>query len=361
MSAACAGAIGALDGDLGLLVAFTSEIEDAGRAAAELASAAGDAPAVGMSGKGIFTANNPLDDGCAVVAFDRSTEAGVGVARDAAEDFRGAALRAATEAVEGISGPANLMMLFVDARAGDLADAIAGAFEVCGPDVPLAGGASGGPHPVQFAQGEALRDAIVAVAVRSDRRIGVGNAHSCSIVGEPAVVTRSNENVIEEIGGRPAAEVYVERVGGRADISEEAFEGMAITHPLAQPESHGNRRLRHVRGRTPEGGLLCSTQIAVGATIEFTVLSLEELIHSASHSARSALEALGTEPGAALLFDCAGRRKVLGHGQAQEVKAITETFGGEMPLAGLYTDGEIARINGPQGDFNHAVVSVTFG
>jgi hypothetical protein len=361
MAAACASALSSLEGDPGLLVAFTSEIEDPRLAAAELANAAKGVPAAGMSGKGIFTANDPLDDGCAVVAFDRSVEAGVGVGRDAGSDFRGAARRAAAEAASGIGDRAGLMMLFIDTRAGDLADAIAGAYEVCGPDVPLAGGAAGGSEPVQFADGEALGDAIVAIAVRSERSIGVGNAHSCSVVGEPAVITRANDYVIDEIGGRPAAEVYLQRVGGRAEISDETFEAMAITHPLAQPQAHGNRRLRHVRGRTPEGGLICSTQIPVGTTVEFTVLSLEELISSASSSARSSLDSLrGQTPGAALLFDCAGRRKVLGHGQAQEVKAITETFGGEIPLAGLYTDGEVARLNGPEGDFNHAVVSVTF-
>ena len=361
METACRSALESFNGDLGLLVAFTSEIEDPKRAAAELASAAGDAPAVGMSGKGIFTANDPLDDGCAVVAFDRSVEAGVGVGREAGLDFRAAAHRAASEAVAGIRESADLMMLFVDTRSGDLADAIAGAYEVCGPGVPLAGGASGGSEPVQFAGGEALGDAIVAVALRSERAIGVGNAHSCSVVGEPSVVTRADDRVIEEIDGRPAVEAYLGRIGGRVEISDEIFEKMAITHPLAQPMSHGNRRLRHVHGRTPEGGLVCSTQIPVGSTVEFTVLSLEELISSASNSARSSLDALGSgSPGAALFFDCAGRRNVLGHGQAQEVKAITETLGGEIPLAGLYTDGEVARINDPEGDFNHAVVSVSF-
>jgi len=176
------------------------------------------------------------------------------------------------------------------------------------------------------------------------------------------VVTASDGQVIAEIDGRPAEEVYIERVGGRGGrLSDEAFEAMAITHPLAQPEEHGNRRLRHVLGRSDGGGLICATQIPVGATIEFTVLSLNELVSSGWDSVTASLASLGNDcPKAALVFDCAGRRRVLGHGQAEEVTGITRSFGEAPPFAGLYTDGEVARIRGAKGDHNHAVVTVTF-
>ena len=362
VATACGAALDSLSSEPGLLVAFTSQLEDSRVAAAQLGAAAGSAPSVGMTGKGIFAANDPIDDGCVVVAFDKTIECGVGVGRNAGADFRAAGHSAALEAVEQIDDQAGLLLLFVDVRAGDLADAIAGAYEVTGPDVPTAGGASSGGEPAQYALGEALSDAVVAVAVRSPHPIGVGNAHSCSVVGERSVVTRSEGKVIEEIDGRPAVDVYLAKVGGRNEMSDEAFEAMAITHPLAQPEAHGNRRLRHVLGRTADGGLECSTNIPAGAVVEFTVLSLEELVHSAVQSVDASLEPLGqVEPGAALLFDCAGRRRVLGHGQAHEVKAIGESFGDSPPpLAGLYTDGEVARLSGEKGDYNHAVVTVSF-
>ena len=62
------------------------------------------------------------------------------------------------------------------------------------------------------------------------------------------------------------------------------------------------------------------------------------------------------------MFDCAGRRRVLGDAQDQEVRAISDSFGTPAPpLAGLYTNGEVARVRGAKGDHNHAVVTVTFG
>ncbi|MEK6251286.1 MAG: FIST N-terminal domain-containing protein [Actinomycetota bacterium] len=361
VAAACGAAVDSLDSELGLLVAFTSKLDDARRVAAQLVDASRGAPSVGMTGDGVFAANEPIEDGCVAVAFDKAIECGIGVGGNESKDFRAAGHDAARDALEQLSDQAGLLMLFVDTRAGDLADAIAGAYEVSGPEVPMAGGAASGADPAQYAHGEALTDGVVGVALRSEQPIGVGNAHSCSVVGEPSIVTRSESQLIAEIDGRPAEEVYLERVGGRGQMSDEAFEAMAITHPLAQPEAHGNRRLRHILGRSHERGLLCATHIPAGTAIEFTVLSLDELLRSGWDSVTSSVESLGDhQPEAALVFDCAGRRRVLGHGQAQEVKAITESFGEPPPLAGLYTDGEVARTRGTQGDYNHAVVTVTF-
>jgi hypothetical protein len=361
VSRACEGAIESLAGNPGLLVAFTSGLEDAAGAASGIAAAAGGATAVGMTGKGIFAANEPIDEGCVAVAFGKAIECGVGVGRDAAKDFRGAGLDAARGALDGLSRQPSLLMLLVDARAGDLAEAIAGADAACGPDLPIAGGAASGPSPIQYANGEALTDAVVAVAIRSAKPIGIGNAHSCSVVGEPSVVTASEGQTILEIDGRPAETVYMERVGGRGELSDEAFEAMAITHPLARPGADGTRLLRHVLGRAGNGGLQCSSNMAVGSTIEFTVLSLDELVRTGRDSVRSSIDALGHEqPRAALIFDCAGRRRVLGHGQAEEVSGITKSFKESLPLAGLYTDGEVARVRSPRGDHSHAVVTVSF-
>lgn len=357
---ACGAAVESLSGDPGLLVAFTAGLEDPGRAAAQLHEVAAGAPAVGMTGKGVFGINDPIDDGCVAVAFESGIESAVGIGSKASEDFRAAGRNATRVALDQLSGEASLLMLLVDVSGGDLAQAIAGSYEVAR-ELPMAGGASSGEPPFQYAGGQALTDAVIAVAIHSPRKVGIGNAHSCSVVGDRSLVTRSEGRVIVEIDGRPAEEVYLERVGGRADLEDEAFEAMAITHPIAQPESHGNRRLRHVLGRWGGGGLLCSTNIPENAVIEFTVLSQAELVRSACDSIGVSVEAIGNrDPEAVLLFDCAGRRRVLGHGQAQEVRAISESFVEPPPLAGLYTDGEVARLSGPKGDHNHAVVTVTF-
>src|SRR6476469_9189064 len=76
---ACNAAVASLDGDLGLLLAFTAGERDA----AAIADAAGDAPSAVMSGKGVFAANEPVNDGCVALAFERSIECALGIAHKA--------------------------------------------------------------------------------------------------------------------------------------------------------------------------------------------------------------------------------------------------------------------------------------
>jgi len=363
---ACEAAVDALDGDPGLVLAFAAGPLDAEAAAGGMVRAAPGAICAGLTGSGVFTADGPLEQGCAAIAFDRSTRAGLGVGVPEGDRLRQAGHDAAEAALADLGeGPGSpLLILLLDFAAGDIAEAIAGAYEACGPGVPLAGGACAGSHPFQMAAGEALTGSVVAVAVRRPKPFGIGNAQACETIGETSIVTRSEGNVILEIDGRPAQEVYLEQLGlDGGPLSDEDFASMAITHPLAQPELHGNRRLRHVLGRAGKGSLRCSTHIPASAAIEFTVLGRRQLVRSGWDSVGSALEALDGRPAeAALVFDCAGRRKVLGEALDEEVAAIADSFGdpGPPPTIGLYTSGEVARTRGAKGDYNHAVVTVAF-
>ena len=81
---------------------------------------------------------------------------------------------------------------------------------------------------------------------------------------------------------------------------------------------------------------------------------------SALAALRDALAPLQGGARAALVFDCAARRSVLGIDPQTEVDVLTSALGSDRPLVGLYTRGEVARTRGASGDLNHAVVIVAF-
>lgn len=362
VAAACDEAVRSLGGDVGLLLAFTSGDLDFDASATALADAAGGAPEAGLSGRGLFSADGPLDEGCVAMAFSDKVRASVGASLDASADLRTAGRLSAERALEDLDGDADLMLLFIDSSKGDIADTIAGAYEAAGPRVPLAGGAAGGAEKCHFHRGEATTDSVVAVAVASDASIGIGNTQSCSTRGTPSIVTRSDGLRLEEIDGRPAEAVYLEQLGftGVA-LDDEEFVALAETHPLAQPELHGDVRLRHVIERAGDGALITGTNIPASAAIEFGSLDFDDLLASGRQSVADAAEAAGAVPKAALVFDCAGRRRALRDGLPQEVEAINGALPSPAPLAGLYTHAEVARLQGAKGDRNHAVVTVAFG
>jgi hypothetical protein len=297
------------------------------------------------------------------LAFGPEMDVGVGLACDASRDLR-AAGRAAAESALARVHPApghGVLLLFVDPASGDEAAAVEGAYAVAGSRLPLAGGGADGYPSHLFADGHHCADAVVAVAIASPAPVGLGVAHGCRPLTVPAIATRTQGRALLELDGRPAEEVYLEGLGlpGRS-LDDDGFEALAVLHPLAQAELHGGIRLRHVRGRAGEGGLACATPIPPNAAVWFTEQSRESIVESAAEAAREALAALAGPPRAALVFDCAARRRALGERLDDEARALVGALGGVPALAGLHTRGEVGRTHGAKGDRNHAVVVVGF-
>lgn len=359
-------AVEALGRRPGGVLVFVAEDGESLRAATETAGrVAPGVPVAGMTGSGVMTASGPLMDGCVAIAFDASIEVGVGVGRDASADPRGAGRAATSEAlahVEREDGhPA--LLLFADPDVGDQSDVVAGAYEVVGGRVPLAGGAAGGACLVT-ANGVHTHS-VVAVALVSPMPIGVGLAHGCRITGAPAIVTRAQGHAVVQLNGRPAVDVYLEKLGrGGERLTDLEFERVALTHPLAQRELSGDVRLRYVRGRTANGALVCATTIPEYAAVEVSEETPGDVLDSASVAARAALDQLvGAAPTAAVVFDCASRR-LIGGDELARLEAATLASSLGVPgaaFAGVYTRGEIGRVRGAKGDRNHSLVVVVFG
>jgi hypothetical protein len=357
-------ALDALDRDPGLVLIFPTGVDDPGDAVAQAQAAAGDAQVVGMTGTGAITAGGAIATGCSALAFTASLPFGVGVG--ASREPRAAGRAAAEKALDEVDPDAGhpVLLLFVDSESGDQAEIVAGAYEVAGGQIPLAGGAAGGLLRAQFAGGKALTDSVVAVAIVASAPIGVGIGHGCVPRGEPSIVTRSNGRTVFQLDGRPAERVYLEKLGLEdVELSEADFEAVAMVHPLAEPELSGEVRPRSVRTRASGGGLVCATSIESNAAVDVCDHVPEAIVTSARASVEEAVRPLPGAAEVALLFDCAARSPQFGNPlAAREIESIVSAFGMPAPcLAGVYTRGEIGRARGAKGDRNYSVVVVAFG
>jgi hypothetical protein len=357
-------ALEALGRDAGLVLIFPTGVLDPQEAATQAQAAAGDVRVAGMTGTGSITASGAIESGCSAIAFDSSLAVGVGASTSS--DPRAAGRSAAADALLDVArdGSHAALLLFVDSECGDQAEIVAGAYEIAGGRIPLAGGAAGGPVRAQFADGEALSGGVVAVALVSRTPIGVGIAHGCVPRGAPSIVTRSRGEIVLQLDGRPAEAVYLEKLGVRDDaLSDDDFEMIAMAHPLAQPELRGDLRPRYVRGRAPAGGLVCATSIETNAAVSVCEHKPEAIVRSAASAVDEALRHLSGPAEAVLLFDCASRSEWFGNPLAShELASIVSSFGDPTPaLAGAYTRGEIGRIRGAKGDRNYSLVVVALG
>ena len=324
------------------------------------------APLVGMTGNAVLARDGAHENACTVLALAAPVQAAVRVESGASAAPRAAGERAAAGALAAVDSSlgSRVLLMFVDTRTGDQAEVIAGAYDAAGPAVPLAGGAAGGPEPFQIGEGKLLTDSIVAVALVTPTPIGVGVAHGCQPRSAPSIVTKADGRTVLQLDGRRAEDVYLEKLGLADRVLQDwEFEAVSVVHPLAQPELSGDVRLRHVLGRTGDGGLVCATHLPANAAVEFTNEEPDGIVVSAWDAVVSALGQLeGAPPRAAIIFDCAGRKRALAvHGTAldREASALIQSLGDDPPpLAGLYTHGEIGRVRGAKGDRNHAVVVV---
>ena len=355
------GAVAALGCDPGLVLVFAAGAEEPHALAAGAQAAAPNARVAGMTGCAAMTADGLVDNGCAAIAFSSSLAVGVGAAEVA--DPREAGRVAAAEALADLDDASHhVMLLFVDSDSGDQAEAVAGAYGVAGRTIPLAGGAAGGVRRAQIADGHALTKGVVAVAIGASTPIGVGIAHGCRPCGAPSIVTRSVGGTVLQLDGRPAQDVYFEKLGVDGDLDDEQFELFAMMHPLAQPELRGALRPRYLRARTADGGLVCATSIEPNAAVEICFQTPDTIVESARTAVHDAVSQLHGRPDAAVVFDCAARGAWSGGPLAQrELDTLVAAFGHPAPcLAGVYTRGEIGRIRGAKGDRNHSVIVAAF-
>jgi len=88
-----------------------------------------------------------------------------------------------------------LMLLSDGLSGGRQMEVVRGAYDVATAEVPLVGGCAGDYLAMRSTQQlhdrEVLEGAVVAAAISSDRRLGVGVSHGWTPVGEPMLVTGS--------------------------------------------------------------------------------------------------------------------------------------------------------------------------
>ena len=353
-----------------LLMIFCSINYDMSRLVNAVRKEAGDGTIiVGCSSMGQVVAPAATDNSVVVAAlggpgFQVSTR----LARGAAARQRDAGAEAAG-CLADVDSPNTILMLLNDGLTGEQHEVVRGAYGVVGGTVPLVGGCSADEltysRTYQF-HGDAdsvevLSDSVIGVAIGSDAPIGVGIAHGWRKQGDPMVVTKSEGGVVFELDHEPALDVFLRRIGADRSLAEDAvaFRAAAFSRPLGMSRRSGEDIRAVHAGDVDTGSLSCLADVPQGALTWLMETDADSLVDGAGTSCAEAVAGLsGAEPIGMLLFDCGGRKIMLGRdGLDREGQAITEVAG-ETPFAGFYTYGEVARTRGSRGMHHLTVVSL---
>jgi hypothetical protein len=372
--AASAGADAATDAlrgpDPRLLIVFCSDSYDLPKLLAAINEKSGDAPLIGCSTAGEIAASGARDTSVVVTAIGGpGFEVRTAAARDAASDLRSAGAEVAGPVWE-LDDPAHrVLLMLTDGLAGDQAEIVRGAYSVTGATVPLVGGCAGDDMKMkvtyQLHGDEVLEDSAVSAAIGSDDPIGIGVRHGWRRIGEPMMVTDSSGNRVHALDDRPALDVYLERLDPPKEVWTDAtaFTNFALTHPLGLDRETSEDHVRFIGDANFEDRSLgCIAEVPAGGLAWLMEGDDESVLDATDDACRDALSDLnGSAPLGVVAFDCIARRGVLGDsGVSKEVERIAAHASG-APVAGFYTYGEFARVQGVTGFHNQTLVILALG
>ncbi|HYO08326.1 MAG TPA: FIST N-terminal domain-containing protein [Tepidisphaeraceae bacterium] len=227
------------------------------------------------------------------------------------------------------------------------------ALDAAAPGLPLIGGmASGARQPgenVLVRNDELLEDGFVGVSLSGAVEVTTVVSQGCRPVGRAMVVTRSRENVIEQLGGRPALTALREMVDDMSDADKELLgNGLLIGRAISEYREsfgRGDFLVRNLMGVDQNSGAIAVTDfVRVGQTVQFHVrdagTATEDLalLLASQQSAEPA-------PGAALLFSCNGRGTRMFDQPCHDVSAARRAMP-RTPVAGFFAAGELGPIGG---------------
>lgn len=245
----------------------------------------------------------------------------------------------------------NLSVIFSDGSIDDSSSLLYGLQEKLGRSFPLVGGsASANLHSLRtylYFNQEVLTDASAGILLGGGRlNFGMGIKHGWKPLGKPRQITLSRGNMVFEIDGAPAANLYEEYLA--QDISElkKQLKRISILYPLGiYLSGEDEYLLRNISSVQDNGSLFFQGDVPQGSIIRLMIGTKESCLVATRQAAEEAK--IGLKKGIeyfVLVFDSVSRYMLLGREAAKELEIIKEVFGSDTPIIGLYTYGEHAPL-----------------
>jgi hypothetical protein len=219
-----------------------------------------------------------------------------------------------------------------------------------GPNIPLTGGLAG--DGADFTETLVGGDCaprprtVVGIGFYGNAiRIGHGSAGGWDLFGPRRHVTKSTGNVLFELDGQPALDLY-ERYLGPED--SKGLPGSALLFPIQvhdakHPDSAVVRTVLAVDHK--ERSMTFAGDVPQGWTAQLMHGNFDRLAEGAADAARQARVSLDASEGEhqfSILISCIGRRLLMGQRTSDEAEAAGAVLGTDTVRLGFYSYGEIS-------------------
>jgi hypothetical protein len=309
-----------------------------------------DTRIVGCSTAGEITAEG-VDDGTCVISaveFANTALAFASTPLNSMDDSFAAGVRLG----QALAAPdLKAVLLFgpgVQINGSGLVD---GMTSIIGSTVTITGGLAGdgGAFQQTFTVGtDGISDHhIVAIGLSGDHlRLGHGSFGGWEAFGPARKVTRCTGNILYELDGEPALDVYKRYLGDHA--SGLPASGLLFPFAMLGEDHNAIGLIRTILAvDETQGSLTLAGEINANGYLKLMHASTDKLVNGAESAAELASKStarMGTGQGdqLAILVSCVGRKLVMGNRVDEEVEAVAEVLGQDAILTGFYSYGEIS-------------------
>ena len=362
------------------MIAFTSTNFDQKETVRGIREAGGRALLVGCSDAGEITNEGPTQKTVAVMAIRSDTISCVtGLGKNVKGGAREAGRAVAQEVKDKAKESLRAFIMLPDVLTGNGSDIVRGVLDVLGAHFPVVGGAAGDDFlfekTYQYRDDEVESGAVAGIGLAGSFTLGIGVRHGWLPIGMPMRVTKAQGAVLAELDHKPAISIYEDYFGQKADeLRHEPLARLAITYPLGLkiPEYEEEYLIRDPITVNPDGSITCAAEIPEGAEVRLMIGSKEHAVEAAEDAARHLMKEFEidhTHPRFVLMFNCIAREKLFGNKAQDEIRAVMNIIGPDVPLLGFYTYGEQAPLGGEVRDaakcdprfYNETVVIVAIG
>lgn len=310
------------------------------------------APVVGCSTAGEILPEGPSRRSVVVATIrSDSLQVAPGLGLSISQNPRQAGREAATQAAKAKLESPHAFLMFPDGLTGNGAEVIRGVQDIFGLSFPIVGGSAADDfsftRTYQYFEGRVNTDSVVGVLLAGPIALGIGARHGWQPLGKPRKVTQALSNVVQELDGLSAVNLYETYFGkAAATLKSEVLADMSILYPLGMPiPEEEEYLLRNVLRVDPNGSLVYAGEIPQGSEVRLMMGSKAQALQAAHRAARQAMISIAERtPSFGLVFSSCSRQRLFGRRAEQEVAAIRQVLGSNVPLIGFYDYGEQAPL-----------------
>lgn len=162
--------------------------------------------------------------------------------------------------------------------------------------------------------------------------------------GPERTITKSKDNILYELDGQPALDLYKTYLGEKA----KDLPGAALLYPLnvksADEEQSIVRSILNINEE--DNSVILAGDIKENSKVQLMMTNVDNIANASERAATQALEYRVNKPELALLVSCIGRKLVLDQRVEEEIEEVMEVLGKGTTISGFYSYGEIAPFHG---------------